>query len=90
MRPAPDGSDIRLLMTLHPFVAIFMALWLCGIGAPIVTALLQGPQAGVPAIPAGMFVFGVLLTVGGFYVEARKADARIRECLCARGSDLGE
>jgi hypothetical protein len=81
--PAPHGSDIRLLMTLHPAVAVFMAVWLCGVGGPVAAALVHWPPASIPRVPAAMLVFGVALTVIGFFPETAKAETIIRECLGA-------
>jgi len=84
IRPCHQGSAVYLRMTLHPVVAVFMILLLCVVGAPVAKALLQWPTASIPAAPAGMFVAGVLLTLGGFFTETTKAEAVIRECVASR------
>jgi hypothetical protein len=61
-------------MTLHPFVAAFMVVWLGAVGAGTIAALTaSGSDSHAAFLPAGMFVFGVALTAGGFYPEAFKA-----------------
>jgi hypothetical protein len=60
-------------MYLHPLVLAFMLFWLGGVGLGAVAALRQGDGGAATLVPIGMFVFGVALTLGGFYPEAIKA-----------------
>jgi hypothetical protein len=65
-----SGSYIDISMQLHPFVAVFMTGWLFFVG---LTAFALAPAQKEFFIPLGMFVFGILLTAGGFIPEAIKA-----------------
>ena len=60
-------------MSTHPFVMLFMALWLsfAGIGALVSISALEA--SSLAAIPPLMFVFGILLMLIGFVPEAIKA-----------------
>lgn len=71
--PSPGGTTIDVRMSLHPSVAVAMLFWLGATGLGAVVALRQ-PVEGTPVlVPIGMFVFGVVLTLSGFYPEAIKA-----------------
>jgi len=75
---AIDGTKIEVSMNLHPFVIGFMILWLGLVGIAAIAALTAG-SAVEALIPAGMFVFGVALVLGGFYPEAFKARRILEE-----------
>jgi hypothetical protein len=68
-----NGTKIDVTMYLHPLVLVFMLFWLGAVGLGAVAALRQGDGGAVTLVPTGMFVFGVALTLGGFYPEAIKA-----------------
>lgn len=70
----PAGTRIIVNMFLHPIVGAFMLFWLSGVGIAALTSFntLHGTTSPV-LVPLGMFVFGVALTLGGFYPEAVKA-----------------
>jgi hypothetical protein len=63
----PIGTRVNVIMFIHPFVALFMVFWLGTVG--------HIAFRGAPGSPIvwGMFLFGVVLTVGGFVPEAIKA-----------------
>lgn len=69
---APGGTNIDVIMYLHPLVLLFMLFWLTGIGFGVVSTLRDAKGASA-LVPLGMFAFGVALTLGGFYPEAFKA-----------------
>jgi hypothetical protein len=80
----PAGSRVSVRMHLHPIVAGFMVFWLggVGIGAWAIFNASRGPA--MPAlIPAGMFLFGVALTLGAFYPEAIKARRLLEQGVAA-------
>jgi hypothetical protein len=64
-----------------------MCVWLCGLAAPVATALANWSDVAVAVAvavaPAGLFIFGVTLVVLGFFPEAVKAERIIRECVSA-------
>jgi hypothetical protein len=72
--PNPVGANVKVTMYLHPLVVGFMLFWLgtVGLGA-LVGFTNQRESMGPALIPAGMFLFGIGLVVGGFYPEAYKA-----------------
>lgn len=79
----PDGSRIRVTMFLHPFMTIFMALWLYGIGTLVVEFLSNPPPTHRWAAvgPASLLVFGIALVCGGFFPEAIKARRLLEQAL---------
>jgi hypothetical protein len=82
----PGGSRTTIMMTLHPLVIIFLLVWLAGVGSAAVATLAE-PAGGVAnaAVPLGMFVFAIALTLIGFIPEAWTAKRLIRECLRGKG-----
>ncbi len=68
------GSRVLITMHLHPLVALFVLFWLSAVGTGALAAFnSQNGNSGLALIPAGMFLFGIVLTVGAFYPEAFKA-----------------
>jgi len=66
-------------MSLHPFVVVFMVFWV-----GILSVFLFGSLTsdGQDALSLGaMLLFGLALTVVGFYPEAFKAERLIRAAL---------
>lgn len=75
------GSLIELSMHLHPFVALFMVIWL---GAAVYSAFsiaVESGNASNAAGSAGMFSFGLLLAAVGFFPEAIKARNKLKSLL---------
>ncbi|MBK4732957.1 hypothetical protein JJD41_24270 [Oxynema sp. CENA135] len=89
IEPNENGSKISINMKLHPFVMIFMLVWLSMVGQVpaiflmgILFALFTDQKEPIPLdlesylfllIPLGMFVFGCGLPLIGFWPEARKS-----------------
>jgi hypothetical protein len=72
VQPSPSGSTIDVRMSLYPSVALAMGFWFGAVGLGTAAALLR--QGGTPVIvPLGLFVFGLAMTLCGFYPEAVKA-----------------
>ena len=70
------GSRIEIKMRLKIFVIVFLFVWLgiAGIGSlKSIPELLSAQRTGSDLIPFGMFVFGYLLTLGGFKYESIKS-----------------
>jgi hypothetical protein len=80
--PRTTGTDIKVLMHLHPLVAAFMVVWLCAVGSSIPDAF-NGSSEAFQSIPFGMFVFGLVLPVAGFLPEAVAATRQLRKHLGA-------
>lgn len=70
--PVARGSRILLTMFIHPLVAVFMLVWLSIAGSFVWEALIKGESSDI-YFSTAMFVFGILLTLGGFVPEAVKA-----------------
>jgi hypothetical protein len=86
---APGGSRIAVTMRLHPFVLVFMTIWLGGVGASCLLVLATELRKGDSALavgPAIMFVFGWALATGSFNFEANKADTLLATTMVARSS----
>ncbi|HEU0014462.1 MAG TPA: hypothetical protein VFQ45_12305 [Longimicrobium sp.] len=82
VEPAGSGSRITATLKLHPFVAVFMAVWMGAVlvvGVPMMIAMLLVPSVepdrGMRLIPPGVFLAGWLLVSGSFTFEARRARA---------------
>jgi hypothetical protein len=71
--PTEIGARLYVTMFLHPLVALFMIFWLAIAGN---FALTVQPAS---LVGVGMFIFGVVLTVAGFFPEAIKAKRLISE-----------
>jgi hypothetical protein len=82
---ATGGSRILVTMQMHFLVVGFMIFWLGAVGVGLVGALSSHPMNKSEAVVlAGMFLFGVLLTAGGFIPEARTLRRVLEEALDAR------
>lgn len=73
-----EGSRVSVTMQLHPVVMVFMIIWLSGVLfaaiAFIPAAVSDRANLGLALIPLGMLLFGVILTLGAFTFEAKKAE----------------
>ena len=84
--PAASGSHIAITMRLHRFVAAFMLFWLGGVSVGLVTfslAAMRGKMKPLPGllIPLGMLLFGIVMTSGSFWWEAKKTKPFLVEIL---------
>jgi hypothetical protein len=61
-------------MFLHPFTAILMLFWL-SLAGRVAWHALESQEVSSPSslAPLGMFIWGVVFTLGGFFPEAIKA-----------------
>jgi hypothetical protein len=74
-------------MMPYVLVLIFMAIWLSLAGMFFVFLVATGFQTGEwsqAQVPAGMFVFGILLSCGAFHAEAGKGRKLITAALTAQ------
>jgi hypothetical protein len=82
IRQGYQGAAIDLKLQMHPLVLVFMVVWLAVIGVAsltlISTTLGSGSFQVFSLIPAGMFVFAVLLCMLSFNFEASKAKALLK------------
>jgi hypothetical protein len=65
--PIQPGTHVKVVMYLHPVVALFDLIWFGAIGHALLID--SSSRSGLLV----MFLFGVGLTVGGFFPEAFKA-----------------
>jgi hypothetical protein len=88
------GSRISGTMTLLPFVAAFLVVWIGGvslIGIALLVAFVKEPKLGPLALlPCGMLVFLWVLATLAFSLEARKARALLERLLEAQPPAAGE
>jgi hypothetical protein len=83
----PSGALVKVTMVLQPLVAIFMSVWLWGVGYGAWSFLSAPPSEShlMAVIPVALFVFGLALTCIGFFPEALTA-RRILEQAIAKSS----
>jgi len=67
------GARVTGIMLLHPVVAVFTPFWLGAVGYGALT-----DKSAPPVALWIMFIFGVSLAAGGFFVEASKAKRLLR------------
>ena len=83
--PEGMGSQIDIEMTLHPFVFIFMLIWLGMVGQMgilfLVATIAEGTFEPAALVPVAMFIFGCLLTVLGFKPEADRTQKFLQHLL---------
>jgi hypothetical protein len=79
----PVGTRVRVTMYLHPFVAVFMAVWFSGVGSALYGFLHSAnPVADMTVVfPLGMLAFGVVMVCAGFFPEAIKARRLLEQAL---------
>jgi hypothetical protein len=93
IEPEIGGCKIEMTMSLHPFAALFTALWVSILGLTMVGTLISGIQSGnllsfwelLPT--AGMIIFGYGLTLGAFKIESVKSKTFFRELFRANQVD---
>ena len=73
---AGNGTHIDVKMQLHPFVLVFMFVWVGIVGMAflgfLIMSLTQGTFDPLILIPLGMLLLGYGITVGGFKYESVK------------------
>jgi len=86
--PKGDHAEISIRMILHPIITAFMCVWMGGIVffiALVITFHFKDELLVNPAIallmPLGMMTFGYLLMTVPFQVEAKKAEAIIKNII---------
>ena len=86
------GTDIQVSMRLHWLTLLFMLAWLLFVGFAAVDPVrrfLEGNSVvASDLITLSMFLFGIALTLVGFWPEARKAKRLLLETL--RDGDAAE
>ncbi len=76
IQPQRRGSQIEIQMKLNPVVLIFMLAWLAIVGQAallFLVVLFQEEFDPMFLIPVGMFVYGLILPLIGFFPEAQKS-----------------
>lgn len=78
-----NGTKVNVKMRLHPFVTVFMIIWLGGVGIGCLAALTISSQSQnfepMTLIPLGMLIFGYVLVTGGFKYESIKSKKYLAE-----------
>ena len=86
VNPTESGSEIRLEMSIHPLVLVFLVIWFAFVVLACL-ATLFGTIAGDPIpLPVlfgtwGMLLLGILVAVIPFRIEARKAKEKLESLL---------
>ena len=75
------GARVSGVMFLHPLVAAFAAFWLGVVGYGAFT-----DRSAPPIVWWGMFIFGLSMTIGGFFFEA-SSTKRLLTAAMLRASD---
>lgn len=76
------GSEVQVVMRLHPLVTVFMVMWLSFAGlmfSASLSRLNEGPW--MQLVPLGLLAFGYLMALGGFKFEARRAIRDLTEAI---------
>jgi hypothetical protein len=80
-----NGSRVHVKMGMHTAVIIFMCIWLSFAALFGIVFLIQetnkGPFKIVDLVPFAMFLFGYLLSLGGFKYESIEAKNKLVELL---------
>lgn len=86
VEPAGRGCRVSGSMTIQPLVGSFMAVWFFMLAMGTINGFHGVGRDNVAGmlVPAGMFLFGIALCVGGFLPEAIKA-RRLLENGIAKG-----
>jgi hypothetical protein len=66
--PTPSGARINVTMSMQPLVFVFILCWLAMVGHGALT-----DRSTNHALLWGMFVFGILLALVGFFPEVDRA-----------------
>lgn len=88
VEPAAGGYRVSGTMTVDPLAGFFMGVWFLMLAMGMVNGFhaIKSEDAGWLLVPAGMFLFGIALCVGGFLPEAIKA-RRLLENGIANGAN---
>ena len=85
--PTEIGSEIRLEMGLHPLVIAFLAVWFAFVVLACLATLFGTIAGDSPfpllgrLLPWGMLLFGILLSIVSFRIEAKKAKEELESLL---------
>ena len=79
INPTPTGSRVDVFMYMHPFSLVFMLIWF-GI-LVLIESRLVDINIARSFVPIGMAVFGLALSLGGFFFEALKVMPLLSEAL---------
>ena len=84
---AGSTTLIHLRMGLHPLVMVFICVWMGAVGLATMAVAYGSIHTGrinpVVFVPAGMFLFGYALTMGGFLFERGRTLDELERALSA-------
>ncbi len=75
----PTGSRLNVFMYMHPFSFIFMLLWFGFL--VLIESRVADANIARSFVPIAMAVFGLALSLGGFYFEALKVMPLLSEAV---------
>ena len=85
--PTETGSEIHLKMSIPPLVIVFMAVWFAFVVLACLATIFGTIFGDSPfpllgrLLPWGMLLFGILLAVVPFRIEAQKAQEKLESLL---------
>src|ERR1700722_16098651 len=77
--PTPTGSRVNVFLYMHPFSLVFMMIWFAVL--VFIESKLVDVNIARSFLPIGMAVFGLALSLGGFYFEALKVMPLLSEAI---------
>jgi YD repeat-containing protein len=77
--PTPTGSRVNVFMYMHPFSLVFMMIWFGEL--VFIESKFIDVDIARSFLPIGMAVFGLALSLGGFYFEALKVMPLLSEAI---------
>jgi hypothetical protein len=82
----PGGTRVKVTMTLHAFVALFMAVWFWGVGYGAWSLFSEPPKEfhWMAAMPVALLVFGLVVPCVAFFPEATLARRLIEQAIAGR------
>jgi YD repeat-containing protein len=79
INPTPTGSRVNVFMYMHPFSLVFMLIWFGFL--VLIESRLADINIARSFVPIGMAVFGLALSLGGFFFEALKVMPLLSEAV---------
>lgn len=79
INPMPTGSRVNVFMYMHPFSLAFMLVWFGFL--VLIESRVADMNIARSFVPIGMAVFGLALSLGGFFFEALKVMPLLSEAV---------
>ncbi len=79
INPTPTGSRVNVFMYMHPFSLAFMLVWFGFL--VLIESRVADMNIARSYVPIGMAIFGLALSLGGFFFEALKVMPLLSEAV---------